>query len=290
MLPFYRLLGQVVVVVDLADAIRSYSSIGLDLGATERARGVERARFGLDDGGYVELVACTDSGLPAGRDVADFLGRGGRGLYETVVEVPGVAEVAGTRADVLVELPGDEPRWLVRLADPMAIGGARFVAVDTVDAPAALPASSWWRRIFTHAVAVASIDAAVDAFTRIGQPLWDRSGREEWGLDTAVFRQTSGSNVEFVCPVGTERGTASVVAEFMARAGGGHYMTVFEVADVDAVHATLVARGVRTLGPTTAAPPESPWGPVRQMWVHPKLTHGAFIEFLTVPANEAATR
>ena len=129
---------------------------------------------------------------------------------------------------------------------------------------------------------VPAVDGAVAAFVGAGQELWDRSGREEWGLDTAVFRQVSGSNVEFVAPTDPTRSTGHAINRFMERTGGGHYMPVIEVDDIDEVYERLERDGVSTLGAPSMAPPESPWGPVRQMWVHPKLTHGAFVEFLSV--------
>lgn len=289
---FQRLLGHGIAVADLDVAIASYERIGLALAArwTDPARGTTAARFALGDGGYVELIAVDDGSRPEGGDVAAFLAAGGDGLWRTDIAVSDLAAFAadepqpGDAVASFGEVAEDHDgarRRAVTLADPGAFGGARFDLVEPAGDAVANP-DTWWKRIFTEAVAVGSVDAAVAVFEHLDQPLWDRSGREEWGLDTAVFRQETGSNVEFVSPSDESRATGAAIAAFMSRRGGGHYMPVYEVDDVDAVADELDRRGVRTLGPPAVAPPESPWGPVRQMWVHPKLTHGAFVEFLQV--------
>ena len=289
---FERLVGQAIAVGDLERAVESFERIGLPSpGDPIEADGTVAVRMALNDGGYIELISVADADAPGGAALAGFLATG-EGLYRTDLTVGDLAGlhaehsadgVGAWRLGPLVEDPAGVRSTLV-FAEPAAVGGARF---DLVDAGSSVVVErrTWCDRIYTHAVAVAAIGPAVEAFTSAGQPLWDRSDRADWGLDTAVFRQLSGSNIEFVSPQDASRSTASAIASFIDRRGGGHYMTVIAVADVDAVHATLDDQGVATLGPPTAAPPESPWGPVRQMWVHPKLTHGAFIEFLTPPAE-----
>lgn len=288
---FERLTGQAIAVHDLARATESFERIGLPSpGDPVEADGTVAVRMALNDGGYVELISVADADAPGGAALAAFLA-GGEGLYRSDLAVTDLARFHADRAanattwqlGPLVEDAGGV-RCTLTFPDPAAVGGARF---DLVDAACGVDVgqTTWCDRIYTHAVAVAAIDPAVAAFTSIGQPLWDRGGREDWGLDTAVFPHLSGSNIEFVAPEDATRSTGAAVASFVERRGGGHYMTVIAVADVDAVHAALDAGGVATLGPPTEAPPESPWGPVRQMWVHPKLTHGAFIEFLTPPAD-----
>lgn len=295
---FERLVGQAIAVHDLERAIESFERIGLPSpGEPIATDGTVAVRMALNDGGYIELISVADADAPGGAALAEFLAAG-EGLYRTdlsVSDLPGLHPElsddggAARQLGPLVQ-DSDGVRSALVFAEPAAVGWARFDLVDA-GCSVAVERRTWCDRIYTHAVAVAAIDPAVGAFTSAGQTLWDRSDRADWGLDTAVFRQLSGSNVEFVSPQDTSRSTASAIASFIERRGGGHYMTVIAVADVDAVYAALEDQGVTTLGPPMAAPPESPWGPVRQMWVHPKLTHGAFIEFLTPPAEppEGAT-
>ena len=242
--------------------------------------GVSAARFSFRDGGHLELLAVDEPG-DRSAPVADFLDRVGEGIYRVDLGVADLDE-DGIDPATQTEDPFGRRRASLPLADGRAVGGARFDLVEDPAADAAPDPQTWWKRIFTTAVVVPAVDGAVAAFVGAGQELWDRSGREEWGLDTAVFRQVSGSNVEFVAPTDPTRSTGHAINRFMERTGGGHYMPVIEVDDIDEVYERLERDGVSTLGAPSMAPPESPWGPVRQMWVHPKLTHGAFVEFLSV--------
>jgi hypothetical protein len=292
--PFDRLLGHVVAVGDLDAAVTSFESIGLRLRTRERDGNgaTTTARFPFADDGYLDVVAVTDPDHPDAAAITDFLGRGGDGLWRTDIAVEDLEaiaaefeardEPAAATLGPVREGADGERRRAVQVRTPSALGGAHFDLVEGSGVRAERESGTWWKRIFTEAVAVPSIDLAIEVFANLGQKLWDRSGREDWGIDTAVFRQSSGSNVEFVAPADASRPTAAAISSFIARRGGGHYMPVYEVDDIDAVYGELTRRGVRTLGPPTVAPPESPWGPVRQMWVHPKLTHGAFVEFLSV--------
>jgi hypothetical protein len=292
-----RLLGQAIAVHDLDAAVASFERIGLTMTdrIVDRDGGVTIARLPFADGGYLDLVRTDDANRPSGATVEAFLHSGGDGMFRVDLAVEGLAELGSGSSPVgATEAP---PVWLsdvteapdgslyraVDLADPTSVGGAGFHLVDAASVPESIATGTWWERIYNQAVAVPTIDRAIATFQALNQELWDRSGREEWGLDTAVFRQASGSAVEFVSPADTTLPTGAAVQAFLQRRGGGHYMPVYEVADVDEVFARLEAAGVRTLGPPSVTPPESPWGELRQMWVHPKLTHGAFVEFLTVP-------
>jgi catechol 2,3-dioxygenase-like lactoylglutathione lyase family enzyme len=282
--------SQTIAVDDLDIAIDDYTRIGLALDARDDGddTGAAAARFSLGQGGYIELVTCVDPTKPRGSAVAEFLQRVGEGVWRTAFEVPELASLveSSSSSDSVDQSDGDSLLTTeLHFDDPSVLGHAAFDLVcvpdgwavgDTGSSP-----STWWKRLWNEAIAVPSMDQGVAAFESVGQILWDRSGREDWGLDTAVFRQQVGSFIELVSPSDPSRPTGGVVDNFMQRTGGGHYMTVIAVDDVDQVYADLDAATVRTLGPPTAAPPESPWGPVRQMWVHPKMTHGAFIEFLT---------
>jgi catechol 2,3-dioxygenase-like lactoylglutathione lyase family enzyme len=138
-------------------------------------------------------------------------------------------------------------------------------------------------RLFTQVFAVHDLGAAIESFGALGLTVWARYTTDLWGLDTAVFRLPDGSNIEIVAPVDTSRSAAKTVNAFLETRGQGQYMTVFEADDVGAIFDRFEASGVPNLGPPTPAPPNSPWGPVQQLWPHPKATNGAFLELLTLP-------
>lgn len=291
-LTLQRLLGQVIAVRDMNDGIANLARLGMPLAdhSDRKDWGIDTATVAFPGGSYIEVVSSLDPTTTVGGTVHGFLDRKGEGLYLTAIEVDDVHatydHLVGAGVPVVgppVPAPAErgidcELLWL----KPSATCGAFLQLLsyrgerhqEEVLAPGC-------RRLLTQAIAVRDLDAGVASLERIGMELWDRSRRAQWGLDTAVFRLAEGSSVELVAPIDSSRPAAAAMTEWLDRRGPGHYMTVIEVDDVDAVHERLVANDVPTLGPPSDAPPESPWDDSRQLWVHPKATNSAFIEFLS---------
>lgn len=292
-----RLLGQVVAVQDLDRAVDSYERLGLALSNRFRRDdiGLDTATFGFPGGTYLELVAAIDADAVVGGTVAAFLQRRGEGPYLTCFEVDDV-HLAYDRlrtAGVDVVGPPDSPPEARGIAcdvlwlKPRATAGA-FVQLLSFRTPGHEEAvRTDGMRLFTHAVAVPNYESAVRDFRLLGLDPWAEYTTDRWGLQTAVFRLSDESNFEIVSPVDVTRRAAAAVAKVAKTRGYGHYMTVFECEDVHTLAESLASAGVPILGPPTVAPPESPWGPVQQLWVHPRATHGAFIEFLTRDATKS---
>ena len=287
-----RLVGQVVAVHDLDAAVVDFERIGFVFcdRSSRPDWGIDTAMVAFPDGSYFELVASIDRTKEIGATVGGFLDKRGEGLYLAVIEVPDVAAahselVAAGVGVVGPPVPAPEARgiacdllWL----KPRSTGGA-FVQLLAYRGGRHYEEqqTSWARGLFNLAIAVADLDQAVESFERIGLRVSDRSSREDWGLTTATFHLREASSIELVSASDASRPAGAAVAKFLAAHGGGHYMTVIEVPDVDAVFARLVSAGVETLGPPTLSPPESPWPLAKQLWVRPSSSHGAFVEFLS---------
>lgn len=288
-----RLVGQVIAVTDLDQAVADYQRCGFAL-AHRSARpewGIDTATFGFRDGCYLELVTSLDATHEIGGTVDRFLRRRGEGLYMTTIEVPDVRVAfdeltaqgvglagppvpappdRGIDCDLLWVRPSSFAGAFVQL---LSYRAERFVEDDV---------SPGMRGLFNQAIAVPDIEVAVADLERLGQTLSNRSSRTDWGLDTATFHLGPESSIEFVAPRDRNRPTGKTVGSFIDRTGGGHYMTVFEVDDVDELFRKYEKSGLRTLGSPTHTPPESPWPPAMQFWIHPAETHGAFLELLTL--------
>lgn len=288
------LLGQVVAVEHLDDAVANYEELGFALGTRflRTDLGIDTASFGFENGSYLELVSPTNPQAEVGRTIAAFLEQRGDGLYLTSLAVDDVYRFH----DQLVE------RGLPVLGPPQPVPPVRGIACDVMWIKPRATASAFVQflsyrgpryreetvtpgvlRLFTQVFAVHDLGAAIESFGALGLTVWARYTTDLWGLDTAVFRLPDGSNIEIVAPVDTSRSAAKTVNAFLETRGQGQYMTVFEADDVGAIFDRFEASGVPNLGPPTPAPPNSPWGPVQQLWPHPKATNGAFLELLTLP-------
>lgn len=292
------LLGQVVVVRDLDGAVANFQRAGFVLGdrSDRDDWGIGTASFGFDNGSYLELVTPLDPAKEVGGTVAAFLDRRGDGLYLTsfaVDDVHGYHRWLVDRGLPVLGPPQPAPpergidcdvMWL----RPRASAGAfvQFLGFrgeryrERVTTPGV-------RRLLTQVLAVEDLDRAVAAFEALGLSVWASYTTDLWGLATAVLRLPDGTNLELVAPTGADLPAAGAVRSFIDRRGPGQYMTVFEVDDVHDAYRRLQAAGVPTLGPPAVAPPESPWGPCGQLWLHPRSTNDAFIELLTMPEGPA---
>jgi catechol 2,3-dioxygenase-like lactoylglutathione lyase family enzyme len=288
------LLGQVVAVENLDDAVANYQALGFALGTRflRTDLGIDTATFGFENGSHLELVSPANPEAEVSRTIASFLERRGEGLYLTSLAVDDVYRFH----DQLVD------RGLPVVGPPQPVPPERGMDCDVMWIKPRATASAFVqflsyrgprhreevltpgiRRLFTQVFAVRDLGAAIESFEDLGLTVWARYTTALWGLDTAVFRLPDGSNIEIVAPVDTSRSAAGTVNAFLETRGQGQYMTVFEAADVSAIFAGFEASGVPNLGPPAPAPPESPWGAVQQLWPHPKATNGAFLELLALP-------
>jgi hypothetical protein len=293
-----RLAGVALAVHDIGAATESFERLGLVL--SERSKrpewGLDTATFGFANGSYLELVTPVDAANPVGGTVQAYLGRHGDGVYIASFEVADVYATEQTlkAADVPLAGPAQPAPESAGLAadmlwvKPRATGDGFTQFLSLRGGERSYPVTTPGMRLFTQVYAVRDMPALNRVFGLLGHQPWAQYCTTRWGLDTTVFRFGDGSNAEIVSPLDESRDVAGVVAAAIRDRGQGHYMTVFEVTDVDAMAARLEASGVRTLGAPSPAPAESPWGPCQQLWIHPGTTHGAFVEFLTLPAAPAA--
>jgi methylmalonyl-CoA/ethylmalonyl-CoA epimerase len=129
-------------------------------------------------------------------------------------------------------------------------------------------------------VAVRDLDEAI-AFYRdtFGMTLAHEEVNEEQGVREAMMAVGgSGGYVQLLAPLTPE----STIAKFLDRSGPGVQQVAYRVTDVEAVAATLRARGVRLL---YDAPRRGTAGS-RVNFVHPKDAGGVLVE-LVEPGAEA---
>ena len=113
-------------------------------------------------------------------------------------------------------------------------------------------------------VAVSDLDAAIAVYRdTYGMTLQHEGVNEEQGVREAMMGVgTSGSCVQLLAPLSPE----SSIAKFLDRSGPGLQQVASRVADVDAVSATLRARGLRLLFDT----PRRGTADSRINFIHPK--------------------
>lgn len=288
-----RLAGVALAVDDLGAATESFERLGLVLSErSERPEwGLDTATFGFENGSYVELVQPVDPANAIGGTVAAFLARRGEGVYIASFEVADVYATAQSLTEAGVPLAGPPqaaPESSGIAADmlwlkPRATGSGFTQLLSLRGGQLSYPVTTPDMRLFTQVYAVRDMPAVNRTFETLGHRPWAQYCTTRWGLDTTVYRLPDDSNIEIVSPLDEGREVAGVVARSIRDRGQGHYMTVFEVTDVDAMADRLHDDGVATLGKPSPAPAESPWGPCQQLWIHPGSTHGAFVEFLTLP-------
>src|ERR1700682_6058329 len=112
-------------------------------------------------------------------------------------------------------------------------------------------------------VVVRDLDAAAARFSRLfGLRVRRPAVSELFGFKNAIL-PTGIGHIELMQP--TDPGKA--VGKFLAKRGEGVYLVGFECADVAAAVATLRGEGVQV---------DSPRPDIA--WVHPRETHGLFVE------------
>ena len=112
-------------------------------------------------------------------------------------------------------------------------------------------------------VVVRDLEAACAKFEKLfGLAVHKRSESKDFGFKNAIL-PTGIGHIEFLEP--TDKGKA--VGKFLERKGEGVYLVGFECADVPGAVAKLRDDGVRV---------DSPREDIA--WVHPRETHGLFVE------------
>jgi methylmalonyl-CoA/ethylmalonyl-CoA epimerase len=112
-------------------------------------------------------------------------------------------------------------------------------------------------------VVVSDLDAAAARFTKLfGLRVHRRETSERFGFKNAIL-PTGIGHIELMQPTDP----AKAVGKFLAKRGEGVYLVGFECADVTAAVATLRGDGVQV---------DSPRPDIA--WVHPRETHGLFVE------------
>lgn len=152
--------------------------------------------------------------------------------------------------------------------------------MDAAAAPAAGPLTGLFTMIDHVGIAVADLDAAI-AFYRdtYGMTCLHEEVNEEQGVREAMMAVgDSGSCIQLLAPLTPE----STIGRFLAKSGPGIQQMAYRVADIDAVCATLRARGVRLLYDV----PKRGTSNSRVNFVHPKDAGGVLVE-LVEPAADA---
>jgi hypothetical protein len=294
-----RFLGVVNAVRDAGAAAASFERVGLVL--SDRSNrpewGLDAATFVFGNGSFLQLVAPADAGKAGGAMVRAFLDRRGEGCVAACFEVNDVHATAGRleAAGVPLASPGQPSfgppgsPWDVLSLEPGVTGGGLTQLVGFRDDLPGSRLTTPDMRLFTQVYAVSDLAAVRQTFQALGLAPWAEYCTDLWGLDTAVFRLGDDSNIEVVSPTDASSKVSAVVAKAIRDKGQGHYMTVLEARDVHDLARRLESDGVPTLGAPEPAPAESPWGPCQQLWIHPGATHGAFLEFVTLPAPTPGT-
>lgn len=286
-----RFVGTAIAVPDLDDAIASYERLGFALSdrSSRPEWGAEVATFGFDDGGYLELISGVDVSKTNGAAIAAFAEKFGAWTYLSCFDTEdiGAAHELLEKAGIdMLGPPSSAPESVGEEADmlwlrPSAMGGAFTQLLQLHAGPRQYSRTTAGLRLFTQVLVAEDPAPVIEAMAALGavaNPSYDVA---EWGVQATVFQLPGETNLEVTVPIDTAKPQGAALRRALDGGRGGHYMTTFEVDDVDRLAESLVAAGVRTLGPPTDAPASGPWGPCRQLWVHPSDSPGTFIQFLT---------
>ena len=112
-------------------------------------------------------------------------------------------------------------------------------------------------------VVVRDLDAAIERYTRLfGLTVHRRDESKEFGFKNAIL-PTGIGHIELLQPTDPTK----AVGRFLEKNGEGVYLVGFECQDIPGAVAKLRADGVRV---------DSPKDDIA--WVHPRQTHGLFVE------------
>jgi methylmalonyl-CoA/ethylmalonyl-CoA epimerase len=130
-------------------------------------------------------------------------------------------------------------------------------------------------------IAVPDLDAAVAFYEQTyGMRLAHQETNEEQGVREAMMAVgDSGSHIQLLAPLDE----SSTIAKFLDRSGPGIQQLAYRVADLDAVCATLRARGLRLLYDE----PRRGTSGSRVNFIHPKDAGGVLVELVEPAASGA---
>jgi methylmalonyl-CoA/ethylmalonyl-CoA epimerase len=112
-------------------------------------------------------------------------------------------------------------------------------------------------------VVVRDLDAAVERYTKLfGLRVHKRGESKQFGFKNAIL-PTGIGHIELMQPTDPDK----AVGRFLARHGEGVYLVGFECQDVPGAVKKLRADGVKVDSPRDDL-----------AWVHPRETHGLFVE------------
>src|SRR6195952_4078808 len=128
-------------------------------------------------------------------------------------------------------------------------------------------------------LAVPHLDAAITFHTDIlGGTLTHRETNADQGVDEAMISYSSGAQIQLLAP----SGPSSTIGRFLDRNGPGLQQLAYRVTDVEAVSASLRARGLRLLYDT----PRPGTAGSRIHFLHPKDTGGVLVELVEPSGGE----
>ncbi|CRK49701.1 hypothetical protein RHCRD62_10556 [Rhodococcus sp. RD6.2] len=286
-----RYVGVAIAVPDLTAAVKQYSRLGFVVSnlSYRTEWGAEVATFGFADGSYLELVSGVDTTKRNGAAIAAFVERFGARTYLSCYEVADMAAAYDRVREAGIDVVGPpqfapasvgeraEMLWL----QPSAMGGAFTQLLRLHDGPRQFEATTPGTRLFTQVLVGHDSERIVATMTGLGSIPNPSYEVPQWGLRATVFELPGDTNMEIAVPTDTARPQGAALRRALDAGRSGHYMTTFEVDDVDLLAKRLADAGVETLGPPTDSPTQSPWGPCRQLWVHPTRSPGTFVQFLT---------
>lgn len=286
-----RYVGVAIAVPDLTSAVKQYSRLGFVLSDRSHRNewGAEVATFGFADGSYLELISGVDTSKRNGAAIATFVERFGARTYLSCFDVDDIGAAYDRARAARIDIVGPpqlapesvgeraEMLWL----KPAAMGGAFTQLLQLHHGPRKFEKTTPGTRPFTQVLVASDVDSTLVTLTALGASANPSYDVPDWGLRATVFELPGDTNVEIVVPTDTARPRGAALQRALDSGRPGHYMTTFEVDDVDLLAERFAADGVETLGPPTDSPVQSPWGKCRQLWVHPAESPGTFVQFLT---------
>lgn len=122
-------------------------------------------------------------------------------------------------------------------------------------------------------IAVADLDAAAERYARlIGATVDHRAEAEELGTRALALRTPQGPMLELVAPFHDD----TPVGRFLAKRGEGMHHVAYEVADIDAEVARLVADGVEMVDER----PRAGLFGLQVAFIHPDAVMGVLLELV----------
>lgn len=122
-------------------------------------------------------------------------------------------------------------------------------------------------------IAVADLDAAADRYARlIGATADHRAEAEELGTRALALRTPQGPMLELVAPFHDD----TPVGRFLAKRGEGMHHVAYEVGDIDAEVARLVADGVEMIDER----PRAGLFGLQVAFIHPDAVMGVLLELV----------